>query len=112
MPPAAMFCQSLAERAVGFAANGRNVAGSTPSTFTNTPSTWIRPAATGTAATTPPNRSSVAASPVGSAVGATTSRSAWSSRPSRGNDWAAADGSGFAAIAEVVGDRPAEYPHG
>ena len=37
MPPAAMFCHSVAERAVGLAANGRNADGFTPSTFTKTP---------------------------------------------------------------------------
>ncbi len=58
MPPAATFCQSASERAVGLAANGRKPAGSTPSTFTNTPLTRTRPASTGTAASTPRKRRS------------------------------------------------------
>ena len=68
MPPAATFCHSAAERAVGPAANGRKPAGFTPSTLTKTPLTLIRPASTGTAATTPLTCRSLLTRPAGKDV--------------------------------------------
>src|SRR5712691_3474952 len=73
-----MLFHSVTDPAVGLAANGLNATGSTPSTFTNTPLTLIRPAATGTAASTPASLRIRPTEAAGSELGSTTSRSAGS----------------------------------
>ena len=103
MPPAATFSQRVSERAVGLAANGRNAAGLTPSTFTKTPFTRTRPASTGTAAATTPSRRSRATRPDGSDRRPTTSTSACSRRCRLGARVPADDGSGLAATVEAIG---------
>src|SRR5215469_11912184 len=79
MPPAATLRHSVVERAVGAAANGRNLAGLAPSTLTNTPLIWTRPASTATAARTPPSLRSLPTKPAGSDRGPTTRTSGWCS---------------------------------
>ena len=81
MPPAATFCQSWLDRAVGPAAKSRNVDGSTPSTATNLPLTWIRAASTARAACTPGSRATRAAALAGSASCDTTRMSTRISLP-------------------------------
>src|SRR5260370_515112 len=78
-PPAAPFGQAPAERAVGPAGNARNAEGSTPGLAVSLPFTPILAASTCWAATTPCIRRTAAAMPLCNVVGATTSRSAWSS---------------------------------
>ena len=56
MPPAATFCQSRLDDAVGRAANERNEDGSTPIMATNVPFTWIRAASSDAVAVTPGSR--------------------------------------------------------
>ena len=81
-PPLATFCHSRCDLAVGRAANARNADGSTPSIAVSLPFTRILAASTRSAATTPGSFRTAAAMLLRSVVGATTSRSAWSSRRS------------------------------
>src|SRR5215469_10719503 len=102
MPPAATLSHRIDDAAVGLAANGRKAAGSTPSTLTNTPLTLTRPAATGTAATTPARRRRLRRTEAGSEVGSTTSMSAGSSLTGLGTALLTEAGSGLATTAAAV----------
>src|SRR5215472_4475302 len=76
MPPPATFCHRTVDLAVGLAAYSRKVDGFTPSVATYPPLTRTRAASSRFAASTPGSLRMAAIVPVGSVVGATTSRSA------------------------------------
>jgi hypothetical protein len=82
MPPFATLCHSRFDEAVGRAEKERNCDGSTPSTAVSFPFTWILAASSDSAAVTRCSRAIFASACRGSAVGATTNRSAVRSLPS------------------------------
>ena len=82
MPPLATLCHSRFEEAVGRAAKERNCDGSTPSTAASFPFTRTLAASSDSAACTRGSRPIFASTRRGSAVGATTNRSAVRSLPS------------------------------